>query len=154
MIPAWAGGYVGIPFVGLGRDRDGCDCWGLVRLILAERTGLVLPCWATAYESEANRHGVLGLAEEQKSEGPWRRIEPPAERAFDVIEMTQPVRIPSGAGTFGWGFLAIHAGLVVTPGWLIHVEHATAALLVEYRRLPMRNRVVAFWRHRELDDAA
>ena len=149
MIPLWAGDYVGIRFVDLGRDRDGCDCWGLVRLILAERAGLAVPCWATAYESEANRKRVLGLAEDQKSDGPWRRIEPPAERMFDVVELTQPV-----ATCNGWRFLAIHAGLVVTPGWLIHVEHATAALLVDYRRLPMRNRVVAFWRHRELDDAA
>jgi len=149
MIPVWAGDYVGIPFVDLGRDRDGCDCWGLVRMILAERAGLVLPCWATAYESEANRQRVLGLAEDQKSDGPWRRIEPPAERTFDVVELTQPVR-----SVDGWRFLAIHAGLVVTPGWLIHVERATAALLVDYRRLPMRNRVVAFWRHRELNDAA
>ena len=149
MIPAWAGAYVGIPFVDLGRDRDGCDCWGLVRMILAERAGLLLPCWATAYESEANRHRVLRHAAEQKTAGTWRRIEPPCERAFDVVEMSQPVHIGNG-----WGFLPIHAGLVVTPGWLIHVEHATAALLVDYRRLPMRNRVVAFWRHRELDDAA
>lgn len=118
-------------------------------MILAERAGLLLPCWATAYESEANRQRVLGLAEDQKSDGPWRRIEPPAERMFDVVEMSQPVHTGNG-----WGFLPIHAGLVVIPGWLIHVERATAALLVDYRRLPMRNRVVAFWRHRELDDAA
>ena len=151
LIPAWAGDYVGIPFVDLGRDRGGCDCWGLVRLILAERAGVALPCWATAYESEANRDGVLGLAKEQKSAGTWRRVEPPFERTFDVVELLQPVRTDEGCG-----FLAIHAGLVVAPGWLIHVERATAALLVDYRRLPMRSRVVAFWRHHalETDNAA
>jgi len=149
MIPCWAGEYVGIPFVDLGRDRCGCDCWGLVRLIIAEQAGLDLPSWATAYASEANLTGVLGLAGEQKTEGPWRRIDPQAERTFDVLELTQPVRMPGGVQ-----FMSIHAGLVVAPGWLIHVERATDALLVDYRHAwTVRNRVAGFWRHRELDDA-
>ena len=45
MIPVWASEYVGIPFVDAGRTRAGCDCWGLVRLVLAERFGIDLPSW-------------------------------------------------------------------------------------------------------------
>jgi len=35
--------YVGIPYKAGGRDRDGCDCYGLVRLVLRERFGKEMP---------------------------------------------------------------------------------------------------------------
>jgi len=150
VIPAWAGEYVGIPFADRGRTRVGCDCWGLVRLVLAEQAGIALPCWATGYRSEADHAGVLQLTQAQKVAGPWQRVQSGDERAFDVVELMQPV-----CGAHGWQFLAIHVGVAVTAGWLLHVERATASLLVDYRReRPVRNRIAAFWRHGELDDAA
>lgn len=29
----WWNEYVGLPFADKGRTREGCDCWGLVRLV-------------------------------------------------------------------------------------------------------------------------
>lgn len=42
-IPAWVAAYLDIPFVEAGRDRAGADCYGLVRLVLAEQFGIAIP---------------------------------------------------------------------------------------------------------------
>ena len=73
--PAWAGAYVGIPYVDHGRDRAGCDCWGLVRLIIAERTRFVLPSFATDYDGEADSVGVGRCVEAAHASGAWTPVD-------------------------------------------------------------------------------
>jgi cell wall-associated NlpC family hydrolase len=51
MLPSWVSRYVGIPFVSGGRDFAGCDCYGLIRLVLSEEFGLRLPALASTYDA-------------------------------------------------------------------------------------------------------
>ena len=39
----WVNKYVGIPFKSGGRTSDGCDCYGLVRMVLKNEYSLILP---------------------------------------------------------------------------------------------------------------
>jgi cell wall-associated NlpC family hydrolase len=47
--------YLSIPYLPDGRDRAGCDCWGLVRLVLIERFGKVVPSYTGMGAEEAAR---------------------------------------------------------------------------------------------------
>lgn len=46
----WVERYLGIPYLERGRTLDGCDCWGLVRLVLKERFGIELPSLDGSYD--------------------------------------------------------------------------------------------------------
>jgi cell wall-associated NlpC family hydrolase len=146
LVPAWAERYIGIPFVDLGRDREGCDCWGLVRLVLAEQAGVILPSLATGYVSENNAKGVSEQVETQRVSGLWERIEAGSERAFDVVEMLSAAR-----GADGWVYGPLHVGVVVMSGWLLHIQRSHDTVLARYREdQSVSRRVQGFWRHHRL----
>ena len=42
-LPDWVSAYVGLPFKEGGRNRYGLDCYGLLRLVINERFGLMTP---------------------------------------------------------------------------------------------------------------
>lgn len=143
--PSWAEAYIGIPFSDLGRSQNGCDCWGLVRLVLAQRCGLELPSLATSYESEAKSDAVARSIDSARISGEWRFIVAGHEREFDVAEMITPMRL----GT-AWCFSPLHVGIVVSQGWLLHTERETGSLLCRYKEQGINKRIAGFWRHRDL----
>lgn len=144
-LPPWHAAYVGIPFVEHGRDRAGCDCWGLVRLVWKEQAGLDVPCHGTVYGATRDGRPIAdairaGLAGEEE----WEPVPAGDERPFDAVLMKG----------FWWDEEAearkvspIHVGLVLAPGTLLHIEHGTGAVLVDYRAdRTISRRVVGFWR--------
>lgn len=59
----WAGEYIGIPYRLKGRDRNGCDCWGLVCLVYKERFKIDLDKFM--YDSLDD--GVLKISEHKNA---------------------------------------------------------------------------------------
>jgi hypothetical protein len=99
---------------------------------------------ATGYGSEADYAAVQRELDAARRPEDWRSVPAGDERAFDAVEMVTPIRTETG-----WDFPPLHVGLVVAAGWLIHVERATAAVLVRYREdQAVSCRVLGFWRHR------
>lgn len=39
----WATRFIGLPYLPGGRERDGVDCWGLLRLVYWEERHILLP---------------------------------------------------------------------------------------------------------------
>ncbi len=72
----WQNKYIGIPFLDKGRDTNGIDCWGLVRLVYKQEYNIDLPSFSTDYEADDSERMRDLFA--QYKEG-WEQIEEPTE---------------------------------------------------------------------------
>lgn len=129
----WATPYVGIPFVDGGRDASGCDCWGLVHLVYRDVLGIDLPAYG-----EISAHDVARVTEriqEDSAGAPWLPVTG-APRPFDVLVMRGK---------------PLHVGVMVDALHVLHVEAATASVIVPVLRTPqVRWRRLATYRHEAL----
>lgn len=133
MLPVWAQRYIGIPYRALGRGRDGCDCWGLLAMILREQFGRELPDYTQQrWTAQADARAVGAGAQEYAS---------------------QFVPVPLGQEEAGDGILLrmrghpLHVGLVLAPGWMIHTHESADSCVESYERFIWRHRVIGIYRY-------
>ena len=134
--PAWVGEYVGLPFASLGRDRAGCDCWGLVRLVLAEQFGIDLPSYAEDYEDANSGSKVAPLIAAHKDD--WQPVDQADACLGDVALLR----------TKGW---PMHVGLIVARGRMLHIEAGINAVIERLDSPIWRQRIVGIFRHPQID---
>lgn len=133
MIATWAAAYVGIPFRSGGRDRSGCDCWGLLSLAYREVYGIQLPSFDDEYDRAGDRAVIEGLVAQHLPEMPW-----------------QPVAavIPGDALLFNVAGQSVHVGVAVGDGRFLHVLSTLAASCVERLAAPgWHRRLVGAYRY-------
>jgi len=118
------GSLVGIPWRERGRERTGCDCYGLVRLAYREGRSVELPSYADGYASVADNAGIHQLIEGGKVA--WDAVSLGEERAWDVVLMTL-------AGTD-------HVGLVIGPGLMLHMPAGSTSVIEPYTGIRFRER--------------
>ncbi len=132
-LPEWVSQYLGIPYRELGRDRSGCDCWGLLALIWREQFGRDLPDYTRPRWIEGANPSVIGSGA--------------AEYA------SQFVRVEPGNELLGDGVLLrmrghpLHVGLVLAPGWMLHTHESADSCVENYERFIWRNRVIGIYRY-------
>lgn len=108
-IPTWASRYIGIPFLEHGRSREGLDCWGLVRLVYAERFGIHLPSLAEGYAGVDDSAGLAGVVVQERAiSGHWKPITLDESSVGDVVLFRMSGDL--------W-----HVGLMVARGQMLHV---------------------------------
>lgn len=131
----WWDDYRGIPYLDHGRGRDGLDCWGLVRLVYAERFGVALPSFAEDYECS----DAVDLSIVEKRMDGWREVERPTEGDVVLIRIVRNRRP------------RFHIGVVVNPrrGEVLHISKDISVTVEQYRSPRWASRVVGFWRHDE-----
>lgn len=133
----WSYRFVGLPFASLGRGRDGLDCYGLLRLVLAEEHGIRLPTYTERYVSVEERAEVAAVLAGESGRGPWCSVAPGQEAPFDAL-----VFAVLGA--------PMHVGIVVRPGLMLHVSRGHESRIEAYRGGAWAPRLLSIHRHEGL----
>ena len=128
----WTDDYIEIPFLPDGRDRNGCDCWGLVCLVYREKLGIELPEYKGVFEAQtiAQLKNVARVMEREKES--WVRVEKPHE--FDVVMIR--------SGAYAW-----HVGIVIDRRRMLHVMSGINSTVEEYAGMDWKNRIEEFRRY-------
>lgn len=124
--------YQAIPFLPGGRTRAGCDCYGLVRLVLSERFGKILPSYSDAYDGikpeesvPAARAIMEGVATD--------RVEDPREGDIAMMRL---------------GGHLCHCGIFVDEKHVLHTDHATGPVIDDITRPRLYGRLEGVYRVR------
>jgi len=137
MIAAWAGTYIGLPFRPQGRTRDGCDCWGLVRLVYRECYGIALPCYGAAYDLTRGRAGWPEMSQAIRAGlADWAPVDRGAVQVGDGVVL----RV---AGE------PMHVGIIVgtEPLVMLHIEQGLDSVIEPVEGRIWGTRLAGFFRH-------
>lgn len=134
----WVADYIGIPFADRGRDRKGCDCYGLVRLVLKDRVGVTIPEYGDPCTAELRAAAIRS----GRGGRPWSPVAKGEEREFDIAALTDVYLDSRGV----FQSAPLHVGIVVAPSLLLHTRRDTASRLERYDRQPLKTSIDGFWR--------
>ena len=125
-------------YIGREFDAETWNCWILCQTVLKNEASILVPTFSEHVEDIKNFKKLSkAFKHEQEQEEVWHEIEPGKEKQFDIVLM----RIRS---------LPIHVGIVIEPGWMLHVEEDTATVTENYTRIKWKHRVIGFYRHQLL----
>jgi len=129
----WVKNYIGIPFASNGRTRSGCDCYGLVRLVLMEVYGVSLPELSNDYEDARNTAETKRLFEEKIPVLSAARIQAIEEKAVVIIrEAGHPC----------------HIGIDAGGGCVLHTNYKTGSVCQRLTHPALAGRIEGFYRVR------
>lgn len=131
----WAAQYVGIPFRYRGRNRQGCDCYGLVCLVFLEQWGIRLPDYRDEYGDLPSEDELMPLFAEGVKEEVWTGRKEP--HTGDVVLLMR-------AG------LPLHCGIMLDGLRMLHVTERTTACVERLDNTLWSRRVLGYYRHKDL----
>ena len=129
----WSDRFVGTPYLDFGRDRSGCDCWGLACLIYRDVLGITLPDYLGDYASTDEQGEIAALIAGASVSPLWVPVSGQAE--------------PYDIAVFRRGRLSSHLGVVIRSGLMIHMEGEDCAKLADYRSGRWSHRFNGHFRH-------
>jgi cell wall-associated NlpC family hydrolase len=126
----WVGKYIGIPFVSNGRTMEGCDCYGLIRLVLRNEYGIDLPELSNDYTDARNIKDTARLFAENLPVLTAGKISEPKEQALVVIkEQGRPC----------------HIGIAAGSGFILHTNFKTGSVCQRETHPGLRGRIEGYY---------
>jgi len=127
----WVKKYIGIPFASNGRSIDGCDCYGLVRLVLRNEYGVDLPELSNDYSNALNVSETSRLFAENLPVLTAEKTDMPEEKAVVVIT-------ERGVNA--------HIGIVAGSGYILHTGAKTGSVCQRATHPGLRGRIEGYYR--------
>lgn len=131
-VPGWCERFIGIPYKDDGHDFSGCNCFGLVHLVLKHRCGVAVEPEAdvSASDVESATNRALSVAGNE----PWHPVIG-TPRVFDVALLRgRP----------------LHCGIMVDSGLLLHVWRSPSSMAMSIDNPRIRTRIISYYRHADL----
>ena len=129
-VPKWVSIYISIPFLSGGRTHEGADCYGLIRLVLAEQFDKVLPLLDFYTD-----------ALDQSQTGPVVDRYRPLLAGEETVEPA-----PGDVAVLRFRGRHSHVGIVVAPGFILHTDRPTGVVCERIDSPRIRGRVEGFYR--------
>lgn len=133
----WAAKYIGKPWISGGQGPDKFDCWGLVRFVMLDQRGIVLP---VVNVDAASMIKVVRCFRDGSYDG-WKQVDDPVE--FDGVLMSHashPHHVGVWIGVDGGKVLHAVKGAGVTAMDRLHLRAAGW-------------NIIGFWRYNECKQA-
>lgn len=131
----WSNKYIGIPYKVHGRDINGIDCWGLVRLIYSEQFGIDLPSFSADY-SESDTVRIQELIAQYK-EG-WEQLDKPQEGCVVLLRVL---------GTES------HVGVAINDKQFLHAKSNCVSSVENFNSVSWKNRIIGYFKYSEKSSA-
>lgn len=126
--------YVGIPFVDGGRDRDGCDCWGLLKLYMREQFDIELPDFdISAFDTDS----VIQEMESGRKGPQWIEVTRDEYQRGDVIAMAIGIRRLD---------MVNHVGVYLGGDRFLHITKNTDSMINRLTDLMWASRIIGVYR--------
>lgn len=116
MIPAWIqeNSYTDVPYLNLGRDPRGWDCYGLVTYISQKHFGKILPDVHT-YMNACDHSDVINTINSQLVA--WKKVVTPES---------------GGVLLFNFRGHPVHCAMVLDHQWMLHVQKNCLTAVEDY----------------------
>jgi len=126
----WVKKYIGIPFASNGRTIDGCDCYGLVRLVFRNEYGVNLPELSNDYTDALNVAETARLFKENLPVLAGEKTAIPQEKAVAIITEHG---------------VAAHIGIFAGDGYILHTGIKTGSVCQRETHPGLRGRIEGYY---------